>query len=84
MDLKCESCRFWHHLPTSEDGERGECRRYAPRPGSSPADDNYVSWAETFNSDWCGEWAETHSAYLKRIQEQNATNLRRAREGAFI
>ena len=52
----CENCRFWHSIAT-EDDDRGECRRYAPRAGSSTPDDSYVRWAETFDSDWCGEFS---------------------------
>ena len=54
--MNCSTCRFWHQI-SSEDNNRGECRRYAPRPGSSPSDDLYVAWAETLDDDWCGEWS---------------------------
>ena len=53
--MKCSQCRFWHQIST-EDNDRGECRRYAPRAGSSEPGDNYVRWAETFDNDWCGEF----------------------------
>lgn len=54
----CSNCRFWHSVtgPDLEDNERGECRRYAPRAGSSAGGDPYVSWAETWGEDWCGEY----------------------------
>jgi len=58
-EQRCCNCRFWHHLPVYEDGERGECRRYAPRPGASRTDGNYIGWTETFNNDWCGEHQST-------------------------
>jgi hypothetical protein len=47
----CSNCRFWlSHEEPGPDAD-GECRRYAPRPGSTK-----MSWPRTKEADWCGEY----------------------------
>lgn len=53
-DRKCPSCRFWDKSDEGR-GDMGSCRRYAPRP--TPGNDS-VYWAMTYDTDWCGEWAQ--------------------------
>ncbi len=60
----CDNCRFW--LAKIVDGhpdDYGKCRRYAPRPTTTPLldDDGLVGvsftyWPETSFDEWCGEW----------------------------
>jgi len=55
---RCKNCRFWQLL----EGERGICRRNSPLPRDlEQAQDGRsviyrVSWPETHESDWCGEF----------------------------
>jgi hypothetical protein len=55
----CKTCRFWQFL---EPG-RGICRRNSPLPrdqemGKDGRSVVYrVSWPETHEADWCGEFA---------------------------
>lgn len=53
----CESCRFW--CPPY-DGERGECRKYAPSPmnvrDSARSHSVETYWPAMSKDDWCGEF----------------------------
>lgn len=65
--IRCEWCRYWRSI-LGKDGEyeRGECRRYAPRAGSSPVDDPHVAWPETHYDDWCGDYDESFQGCLAK------------------
>ena len=49
-EMYCKICQYWAVSPDDEDV--GECRRYAPRPGTE------TGWALTLYSAWCGEYVE--------------------------
>lgn len=54
----CETCAFWDH--DDEDGQSGECRRYAPRALHERDEPNQpwrilARWPETYGIDGCGE-----------------------------
>ena len=51
-DRACAGCRFWE--PPNREYRSGECRRYAPRANNHGA----VTFARTYDKDWCGEWVE--------------------------
>ena len=54
----CKSCRYWQLLETS----RGICRRNSPLPRDQELGQDgrsvvyRVSWPETHEADWCGEF----------------------------
>lgn len=47
-DRRCDRCEFWK-IDARFDGYEGQCRRSPP---------THEGWAETFNSDWCGEFKD--------------------------
>ena len=50
----CKDCDHWE----SEDGEAGECRRYAPHAKRRMDTARTVAgWPTTHRVDWCGEFA---------------------------
>lgn len=69
----CRSCINWQSLEIELDrvdpataGQKarlGACRRYAPRPGTSQAENGATAgqdsgghWPRVASDDWCGEW----------------------------
>ena len=46
----CEGCKFYRKTGWA-DGDGGECRRYAPRPGFTG-----LFWPQVIAGAWCGEW----------------------------
>ena len=51
--MTCENCRFWQ---SSKSSRRGDCRRYAPRPGTQVGTQGPARWPRTNHDDWCGEF----------------------------
>jgi len=49
----CGNCRWWVRLKHATDA--GECRRHAPAASARHAD---ARWTTTWETDFCGEWAE--------------------------
>jgi hypothetical protein len=68
---RCDSCLFWdneeyqtHH---PQKPKMGRCRKHAPRPAINVWFEEeierirkpVVSFAETYNYEWCGEWEDS-------------------------
>ena len=60
--VKCEVCKHWKE--NVNDGIRGECRKYAPRPRAVCLEEQFhhdevvytAGWPVTRGQDWCSEW----------------------------
>lgn len=57
---KCETCPYWARHPGAF---VGQCRKYAPRPGSSEA---AAAWRQTGEGEGCGEHPD-FPAYLRSL-----------------
>jgi hypothetical protein len=60
MTNDCQTCRFYEPQ-VDDDGETGQCRRYAPKPLVSRGVDGFTEQAEAYwpivlCDEWCGEW----------------------------
>jgi hypothetical protein len=58
--MKCEECKYYE----TADQDKGECRRYAPRPLGAiavPKGDLTVQkaiWSSVGKASWCGEFEQ--------------------------
>ena len=48
----CGQCRYWVMRKSLGKHKNGDCRRYAPTPGTRPT---YL-WPSTKAEDWCGDY----------------------------
>lgn len=70
MTERCDGCRFWKRLGTTNEGE---CRKEAPRPLGFLPQPGMVGlatgrvgplarWVRTEQDDWCGEFEKKTEA----------------------
>lgn len=63
MKLKfhCIDCAFFKAI---DDGDTGECRRYAPNPKVTRSDNQHYPayWPNVLFDDWCGELQVTQES----------------------
>jgi len=62
--MRCENCRYWDHggavkLYGGSADDLGVCRRRPPVPDFTrePMDFVLGKWPETYNDEWCGDYA---------------------------
>lgn len=62
-EQKCGNCLFWYQaskLKTYTKTPHGDCHRYPPIAMTTSDDngdpDSHVSFPETWEYQWCGEW----------------------------
>jgi len=54
---RCKECRYFDSWGSSS--EKGECKRYAPRPNNrllKEPDEFYAEWPLVTIDEWCGEF----------------------------
>lgn len=56
MKPACKDCKYWEPDSRTKEG-MGECRRYAPAPGSAEV----IRWRPTHDDEWCGDFVDKNA-----------------------
>lgn len=68
-DRRCEWCQFFlgYKKDNGEPDDRGECHRWAPRPGA--VQESLIWFPVMFFSSFCGEFASKYVTYSWEIPD---------------
>lgn len=68
--MRCSKCKYWCYpdrfMKDPDKMEFGQCRRFPPLPVKISSFDDFPTWPDTWEDNFCGEF---------KVKERNTDNL---------